>query len=169
MIVNGKRGYWTKGVMQQWTGQEGVYFPQDPSSFRPPYAEWSGNPIYRIDGTSGSYRPGHGYENCEFFMGPMGEVSEGQLLHVLCTTHGKGKEHQPHFVAAKDALSWIYVDTLALDALEPTPVYEGGMPGDGAKVTHFIARAHDSDGRLVVALYKLDWVPSGLNEALAVV
>ena len=49
---------------------------------------------------------------------------------------------------------------------EPTPVYEDGVPGDGATVRYFIAR-HTTrrvtdatgPGSLAIGLYKLSWLP----------
>eukprot|EP01048_Picozoa_sp_COSAG05_P017927 COSAG05_NODE_2534_length_2934_cov_1.471958_3_plen_110_part_00 len=52
---------------------------------------------------------------------------------------------------------------------EPTPVYEDGLPGDGATVRYFIARhtvrryqrVTDAmgPGSLAIGLYKLSWLP----------
>merc|ERR1712039_242078 len=73
MVINGRRGYWTKGVMNKQGApsyaEEGAYFPRDSSSFAPPYEEWPGNPIYKPDGSApGAWVSKNGYENCEFFM-----------------------------------------------------------------------------------------------------
>jgi len=139
MVVNGQRGWWTNGVRGGAIRVEGAYFPANSSSFAPPFVEWSGNPIYRIDGTSGPYNPPRGFENCEFFMGPAGETTStslGQFLHVWCSSHtGEG---QPHWVIdpSSTALRWTYVEMLPKDgdwadgALEPTPCIPThlGMP-----------------------------------------
>ena len=123
----------------------------------PPYAQWAGNPIYNASSNPGSAVGG--YENCEFFNGPVNETAGGQpLLHVLCQNHGPG---QPHFVATTpDALSWRFVGTMdTAPALEPTPAYDGGPPGDGASVTHFIARAEgsNSSSNLHIDLFSVTW------------
>merc|ERR1712232_1234466 len=99
--------------------EEGAYFPINASSFAPPYAEWPGNPIYKADGTSpGGWKGSGGYENCEFFLGPKGEVADKRLLHVLCQSHTGG---QPHFVAEPGALNWTFVDNVHTGpAMEPT-------------------------------------------------
>lgn len=148
-IVNGKRGYWTKGVSGKSLAQEGAYFPNDPSTFAPPYSQWSNNPVFKaLKGTDG-------YENCEFFKGP------DRFFHIICANHGGG---QPHFVAplGTDALNWTLANTINTQpALEPTPVYENGPPGDQADVNFFIARTEtgqNGPGALAIAIYKLTWI-----------
>ena len=144
-------------------------------TFAPPWSEWPGNPVFK---TPASHPDG--YENCEFFMGPMGEAGHARgLLHVLCNFHGgngpSGYAHgpQPHFVTdpftAAGALrggNWIYAGALSTgSAGEPTPVYEpaaatpgvAGVPGDAASVRYFIARQELGDRRLTIGLYKLDF------------
>merc|ERR1712107_929702 len=160
MKIGGKRGYWTKccnkgSTPKNHSCEEGAYFPENPSSWRPPYAEWSSNPIYKAAG-SAAYKDKKGYENCEFFRGPENEMLDGKrLLHVLCQGHTTG---QPHFVTDASGLSWTFLELVSTNsAKEPTPVYSSLMPGDEAEVTHFIARTKTS--HLVVGFYKLDWVP----------
>ena len=45
---------------------------------------------------------------------------------------------------------------------EPTPVYEGGPPGDAARVRYFIARedavTHGGPGSLWIGLFSLAWI-----------
>lgn len=156
MIVGGQRGYWTKGVRGKSFAQEGLYLPQSPDSFMPPYTEWAHNPVFPAANESSTRADG--YENCEFFMGPAGEG----LLHVICQSHNGG---QPHWVTDPKppvlGMVWRYVGTVSTKpALEPTPVYEGGPPGDGATVRFFIARTNTGvkgPGSLAVALYRLAW------------
>jgi hypothetical protein len=144
MIVNGTRGYWTKGVKDVATAVEGVYFPVSRGSFLPPYREYAHNPVH----PPLPWSP-EGYENCEFFRGPTG------LFHVICQDHGPG---QPHFVADETALRWTYVGNVTTgDAGEPTPVYEG-MPGPEAAVNYFIARtATEGIPTLHIDLYRVQW------------
>eukprot|EP00041_Stephanoeca_diplocostata_P015559 m.297419 g.297419 ORF g.297419 m.297419 type:complete len:463 (+) comp20080_c0_seq2:74-1462(+) len=149
LTVNGKRGYWTKGVSRTNFAQEGVYFPNNADAFAPPYSEWTGNPLYAYPVNSG------GYENCEFFRGP------DAYLHILCQNHEGGQ--QPHFVTplGGDGLNWTLTGTVTTKpALEPTPVYEGSIPGDTADVRYFIARTESGrkgPGALVIGLYALTW------------
>ena len=150
LVVRGSKGYFTKGVAGASFAQEGVYFPANASSWLPPYSAWAGNPIYNASDNPASAVDG--YENCEFFNGPPGEAG-GPWLHVLCQNHGGG---QPHFVT-RDNLSWQYVGVVdTAPALEPTPAYDGGPPGDGANVTHFISRAEG--GNLHIDLFSLSWM-----------
>jgi len=179
MKLNGQRGYWTKGcrtklnVSAAHTCSEGAYFPDEPRFWDPPYSEWSSNPIFKADGSSG-YKDGEGYENCEFFKGPPEEVVDGQrLLHVLCKGHHTAA---PHFVSDKAGLRWSFVEMLRTDpAKEPTPVYHGAVPGDEAEVSHFLARQEGDDEcasptkRYCIGLYKLDWVPQSGQLASLVV
>merc|ERR1712226_1472983 len=91
----------------------------------------------------------------------MGGSVDG-LFHILCTwdggtngppTHTRGTHC--HFVVDLKMHPlgdvWTYVGSIEVYnvrttpvgvpiAGEPTPVYEGGPPGDGAKVRYFIAR-----------------------------
>jgi len=148
LVVGGRKGFWTKGVRGESFGQEGVFFPRNASSFLPPYENWFGNPIYNASGNPGSSVDG--YENCEFFSGPLKEEG-GPWTHVLCQNHGPG---QPHFIT-KDALNWTFMGTInTAPALEPTPVY-AGVPGDAATVEYFIARANG--GNLHIDLFHLTW------------
>ena len=150
LVVGGRKGFYTKGVQGTAFAQEGVFFPQNASSWLPPYVAWPGNPVYNASANPAS--AAGGYENCEFFSGPPGEPG-GPWLHVLCQNHGAG---QPHFVT-RDSLQWRYLGVLdTAPALEPTPAYDGGLPGDGARVTHFIARA--AGGNLHIDLFALSWV-----------
>jgi hypothetical protein len=153
LVVDGVRGYWTKGVAGASFAQEGVYFPLNGSSFAPPWAEWPGNPVYNAS-SSGSPGSADGYENCEFFRGPAAEPG-GPWLHVLCQNHGSG---QPHFVT-KDGLHWTFLGELdTAPALEPTPAYDSAEPGDVATVEYFIARAEDgSQPNLHIDLFALVW------------
>ena len=82
----------------------------------------------------------------------------------------------PHFV---DPLGtkWIYTGSIGLYIVscpgiaktvpiagEPTPVYEGGPPGDSATVQYFIVRengvTHVGPGSLRIGLFSLEWVDS---------
>ena len=107
----------------------------------------------------------------------MGDAaSEPGVMHVLCSNHGGG---QPHWVtrANSTALEWTYVNTISTaPALEPTPVYSGGRPGDEATVNHFIARtekpecagkAERKPGCLYIVLYALEWVDNNSSTAPA--
>merc|ERR1711934_1147924 len=98
----------------------GAYFPKNSTSWKPPYAEWNANPIYRADDGSGDYVDKKGYENCEFFLGPMEEAVGGKrLMHVLCHGHSGGN---PHFIVDPDtsALSWQFVEMVSTNgASEP--------------------------------------------------
>ena len=87
LIIGGKKGYWTKGVAgpkgrDVSIAQEGVYFPNDNARFKPPWKEWSGNPLYRAPSNHAD-----GYENCEFFMGPK-PVSQPQIVNQDGATSG---------------------------------------------------------------------------------
>lgn len=152
LIVNGRKGYWTKGVKAKAWAQEGVYFPVNSKSFKPPYQEWGHNPIFPA--------PNNGYENCEFFMGPKGEAGYPKgLLHVVCNWHSNHKGGtNPHFVTdpMSYALNWTFVESINFGALEPTPVYHG-VPGDAAEVNQFIARVEHGN-RITVGLYNLTWI-----------
>ncbi len=115
MVVGGQKGYWTKGVSSFNTATEGLYLPHSPTSWTPPYSEAPNNPLFPP-------QPGwdpDGYENCEFFRGPLG-VDE---LHIWCAFHGKvfGKPGMPqgpapHFVidlkTDPHALNWTYAGAL---------------------------------------------------------
>jgi hypothetical protein len=151
-VVGGRRGFVTKGVQAAAYAQEGAFFPLNASSWAPPYGEWPGSPIYNASSNPASAVGG--YENCEFFNGPLDEPG-GPWLHVLCQNHGAG---QPHFLT-RDNLSWRYVGVVdTAPALEPTPAYDGGPPGDGARVTHFIARATGgAAANLHIDLFALTW------------
>ena len=149
MVVGGRAGYWTKGVRDEAFAQEGAYFPLNASSFSPPFEEWPANPVFPAADAPATAVDG--YENCEFFRGPDDEPG-APWLHVICQDHGQG---QPHFVT-RDALRWEYVGVInTAPALEPTPVYDG-TPGDGASVSHFIARANGPT--LHIDLFALSWV-----------
>ena len=149
LVVQGRKGYYTKGVQGTAFAQEGAFFPSNPSSWMPPYAAWAGNPIYNASENPASAVGG--YENCEFFNGPKNETG-GPWLHVICQNHGAG---QPHFIT-RDNLAWQYIGVIdTAPALEPTPAYDGGLPGDGANVTHFISRAEG--GNLHIDLFALSW------------
>ena len=181
LIIGGRRAYWTKGVTNApgLVASEGVYLPHTPNSFAPPYHEKpDSNPVYPPIGKHGEES---GYENCEFFMG-----SKDGLLHIFCTwdggTRGPAGLSQgvhPHFVVdlKQDPLgeNWTYVGAIEVDrrgrpsnstvpiAGEPTPVYEGGPPGDGASVRYFIARedavrTHGGPGSLRIGLFELVWI-----------
>ena len=174
LIIGGKRGYWTKGVSGTNVACEGLYLPKDSSSsFAPPYAEWQHNPLYS-PARFGKYDAA-GYENCEFFMA---SKEHGGLLHVVCSWHsGRGPPPlphggSPHFVIdlANDPTgrNWTYAGSLSWQAPdskftpgEPTPVYEGGAPGDEASVNYFIARTATGKtgaGGLAIGLFKLSWI-----------
>jgi hypothetical protein len=182
LVVGGRRSFWTKGVEGGTLGalvaSYGVYLPESNRSFAPPYTETGGNPVYAPLGKPGE---GAGYENCEFFTG-----ADDGLFHILCTWDGGTlgppglpQGVHPHFVVdlATDPLGehWIYTGSIAVYntsdpavgktvpmAGEPTPVYEGGPPGDTAKVGYFIARedgiTHGGPGALRIGLFKLTWV-----------
>lgn len=171
MKLDGRRGYWAKGCKNfhfdatgGHTCSEGAYFPDEPSSWGPPYTEWTNNPIFDADGSDG-YKDNQGYENCEFFSGPPDENDGERLLHVLCQGH---HSPQPHFVSDRTGLRWKFVELLHTEpAKEPTPVYHGAVPGDEPDVTHFLGRQEGDDDcssptkRYCVGLYRLDWVPQG--------
>eukprot|EP00039_Didymoeca_costata_P021577 m.344905 g.344905 ORF g.344905 m.344905 type:complete len:452 (+) comp25383_c0_seq1:138-1493(+) len=171
LIIGGRKGYWTKGVKDQGSATEGVYFAASQNTFSPPYVEYENNPLFPL----GPY-DNKGYENCEFFMGPPGEKNSTHgLMHIICSWHGgdglPGYSHGPvpHFVSDlesdKYGLNWTYAGSLSFVThpvpLEPTPVYENGIPGDGATVNYFIAR-HTTNNRgsgyLAIGLFKLSWV-----------
>merc|ERR1712224_307824 len=147
LTLNGRRGSWTKGCRDtqafggSHTCSEGAYFPDHGSSWNPPYTEWSNNPLFEANGSAG-FRDAKGYENCEFFLGPVEEAVDGQrLLHVMCTAHSGRHPGRPHFLADRTGLSWTFVEMLpASEANEATPVYHSGMPGDDAEVTHVLGR-----------------------------
>lgn len=191
MIIGGRRAYWTKGVEGGYStpsdphqsyslvASEGVYLPRNPDSFSPPYHEPSGsNPVFPPFGKHGEES---GYENCEFFIGS----EDGLLLHILCTWDGGTlgppglpQGAHPHFIVdlKHDPLgeNWMYVGAISLHNIsrpanskvpiagEPTPVYEGGPPGDKARVRYFIARedavTHGGAGSLRIGLFKLIWI-----------
>ena len=104
-------------------------------------------------------------------MGP--KRYEPHTMHIWCNWHGGGGA--PHFVVdllkSPTGLDWVYVETLPGNGGnpsdrqppgEPTPVYEGGPPGDQATVNYFIARTsvkRAGPGSLVIGLYKLRWTP----------
>jgi hypothetical protein len=113
---------------------------------------------------------------------------EDGLLHILCTWDGGTlgppglpRGVHPHFIVdlKVDPLAerWIYVGAISVTnsstpgigktvpiAGEPTPVYEGGAPGDNATVRYFIARedgdraTHGGPGSLRIGLFKLTWI-----------
>jgi hypothetical protein len=178
LIVGGRKGYWTKGVSGENIATEGLYFPTSASSFAPPWTEAPNgtNPLFPADHPWDT----SGYENCEFFMAPKEQHRGGKLMHIWCNWHGgKGKPGlgqgpAPHFIVdlAVDPLgtNWIYVDSLTPHNAsdhgpspgEPTPVYEGGQPGDMATVRYFIARhvtGVKGPGELAIGLYSLAWTP----------
>ena len=180
LVLGGQKAYWTKGVKDAGTAQEGVYLPRSGASFAPPYSEWSGNPVFPTSRFSGA--DSNGYENCEFWMGPPNEAGRARgLLHVLCNFHGgKGppglaQGPQPHFVsdpyndtAQLNGGNWVYVGALSTaPAGEPTPVYEPqagapagsvGIPGDNSSTRYFIARQKLADSRLTIGLYRLEMI-----------
>merc|ERR1739848_658427 len=110
----------------------------------------------------------------------------GGLFHILCTWDGGTlgpanlpRGTHPHFVVnlTADPLgsTWTYVGAIDVYnastpgigkiipmAGEPTPVYEGGPPGDNATVRYFIARedgiTHGGKGSLRIGLFSLKWV-----------
>lgn len=102
----------------------------------------------------------------------------GGLLHIICSWHGGRGDPAlptgpvPHFVVDLSVhplgFPWTYAGSLSFSGTEghptpgePTPVYEGGQPGDGAYVKYFIARTSTGkrgDGALAIGLYKLDWI-----------
>jgi hypothetical protein len=151
--VGGLKGFWTKGVRGSGYAQEGLFFPEDPGSFLPPYREWPGSPVYNASSNPQSALDG--YENCEAFRGPPWELG-GPWLHWICQNHAGGGSSQPHFVSQGPGLSWAWLGNVdTAPALEPTPVYSG-MPGDAADVEHFIARVEDGS-LLHIDLYSLAW------------
>ena len=183
LVVAGVKSYWTKGCMINGANHsvctEGTYLPTQGHTFAPPYAESASNPLYKATATDSDP---YGYENCEFFMGPAGEVGHATgLMHIMCLWHGSvGPPGLPqgsyaHFVAdPARAHKWKYVgsiNTTALDgALEPTPVYEPrvgggavGIPGDQATVRQFIARQNVDPFNprgISIGLYNLTWLPA---------
>ena len=77
--------------------------------------------------------------------------AEPHTMHIWCSWHGGGGA--PHFVVnltkSPTGLAWEYVGSLPGNGNnpsdtqqpgEPTPVYEGGAPGDAATVNYFIVR-----------------------------
>ena len=62
---------------------QGVFFPQDQASWRPPYIAFLGNPVTRAGPppAGNTYAKG-GAENCEFAAGPDGH------FHAVCASHG---------------------------------------------------------------------------------
>ena len=104
-------------------------------------------------GPSGNSFTVGGAENCEFYSGPDG------FFHATCAAHGalyRGGSC-PHYlvsVASPALVRWTFVGFHCSGAAEATPVYEGGPPGDQAKVNYFIAR--DKGG---VSLYSVSWAP----------
>ena len=68
LVIGGKKGYWTKGVSgasPTAVASEGLYVPDRPASWAPPWSEWRHNPLFGPTAADPA-----GYENCEFFMGP---------------------------------------------------------------------------------------------------
>ena len=176
LVIGGRKGYWTKGCSLKATAQEGLYRPHSDKSWAPPYAEAPHtNPLFAAQPWCES-----GYENCEFFRRP-----NSSELHVWCSWHGgSGKPGlprgpAPHFILdleqSPEGTNWTYVGAInphnASDRAnpapgEPTPVYESGLPGDGATVRYFIARMQTgkgthTGGQLGIALYRLTWLPPG--------
>ena len=177
LVVGGRKGYWTKGCSMQAVAQEGVYRPSSPSSWAPPYAEAPHtNPLFAAQPWCKN-----GYENCEFFKRP-----NSSELHVWCSWHAGpcGKPGlppclppAPHFIidlqSSPLGTNWSYSGALnphnASDHAspapgEPTPVYEDGLPGDGATVRYMIARMNTGKGtarggQLGIGLYRLSWLP----------
>ena len=123
----------------------------------------------------------------------MAPRDKGGLLHVVCSWHsGKGPPplphgSSPHFVIdlQRDptGTNWTYAGSLNWATAkkndttqqqyvpgEPTPVYEGGTPGDEAAVNYFIARTATGKkgaGALAIGLYKLSWIAPPLSSSSA--
>lgn len=174
LVIGGKKGYWTKGCSMKAVAQEGLYRPSTQSSWEPPYAEAPRtNPLFATQPWCEN-----GYENCEFFRRP-----NSSELHVWCSWHGGMGEPglpqgpAPHFIidlqSSPLGTNWSYVGALNPHNVsdranptpgEPTPVYEGGLPGDEALVRYFIARMPTGKGtrlggQLGIGLYRLSWLP----------
>ena len=92
--VNGTKLYATKGIGNgtgipasnptgMYQALQGVFFPQDQASWRPPYIAFLGNPVTRAGPppAGNTYAKG-GAENCEFAAGPDGH------FHAVCASHG---------------------------------------------------------------------------------
>jgi hypothetical protein len=181
LVIGGRKGFWTKGCSGA-VGQEGLYLPHAQRSWAPPYAEAAGvNPLFAARNWCL-----HGYENCEFFR----RSANASDLHIWCSFHGgRGKPGMlqgpaPHFVVdlntSPNGENWTYAGALTPHNTsdpgpvpgEPTPVYEDGLPGDGATVRYFIARhtvRHGmtdatGPGSLAIGLYKLSWLPPAGDE-----
>lgn len=164
LVVNGTRLYSTKGIGNgtgipdanpsgMYQALQGVFFPVNGSSWAPPYHPCPLNPVTRAGPAGNSYTRG-GAENCEFASGPDG------YFHAVCSAHGAlyPGGSIPHYVVrvfpgAPPRVEWTFVGFVPqLGAAEPTPVYEGGPPGNAAGVRFFIARAKGG-----VSLYSVRW------------
>jgi len=163
LIVNGTKLYSTKGIGNGtglpdsnptgiYQALQGVFFPDNQSSWAPPYHAFAGNPVTRAGPKGNTYTLG-GAENCEFYRGPDG------YFHATCAAHGEIYKDggAPHYLVSvradpQPSVSWQFVGFHSMGAAEATPVYEGAGPGDKAKVRFFIAR--DEGG---VSLYRVSW------------
>lgn len=172
LVVNNTKLYSTKGIGNGsgipnsnpsggYQALQGVFFPQDQGTWAPPYVAYSENPVTRagVAPVGNTYTSG-GAENCEFYSGP------DSYFHANCAAHGtiyKGGG-APHYIVSVRAESiprvlWTFVGFIPhLGAAEPTPVYEGGPPGDTALVRYFVAR--DRGG---VSLYSVHWSSASYN------
>eukprot|EP00039_Didymoeca_costata_P012716 m.184745 g.184745 ORF g.184745 m.184745 type:complete len:75 (-) comp15562_c0_seq5:11-235(-) len=74
----------------------------------------------------------------------MNRYPQGYLQHYIVTVTGP----------ANPSVTWEFVGFLHnFIGGEPTPVYEGGPPGDQAMVHHMIGRTGQG-----IALYNLTWI-----------
>ena len=146
---------------------QGVFFPRNQSSWSPPYDAYVSNPVTRAGDKGNTYTTG-GAENCEFFPNPL----DGHM-HVLCAAHGVKYPggYVPHYTlhvdaaaattssdapgdAGQPAVRWRFVGFASPGGgPEATPVYEGGPPGDQARVRFCIARSKSG-----VSLFSVRWV-----------
>ena len=71
------------GLTPRYQALQGVFFPADQASWRPPYIAFPGNPVTRAGPppAGNTYAKG-GAENCEFAAGPDGQ------FHAVCASHG---------------------------------------------------------------------------------
>ena len=159
-IINNRRMIYTKGVCNNFTALDGIWFSSDNNNtWNAPYTvstEYSPivNSLNTVDHK--------GFENVKIFMGPDG------YLHL--TGHDHGDNQCPHYISDdnNNGFKWKLVNLMnefGLPIYEPAPVYPYGVPGDQGGIPKYMIQFVNSSTPYHIDLMNLTWIESNQSNS----
>lgn len=154
-IINNRRMIYGKGVCNNFTALDGIWFSSDnKNTWNAPYTistEYSPiiNSLTTVDKK--------GFENVKIFLGPDG------YLHLTGHNHGGNGNGCPHYISDDDnnGFKWRFVNMMngfGEPEFEPAVVYPKGVPGDQGGVPNHMIQFVTSSEPYHIDLMNLTWI-----------